>query len=86
MRYVIRGEEPGSVELAYTWLPTWVGMNTALLTRMQEKLIPTIQGRPLTEETLDEVNQLVIDFLVETFPQLTGMRDYLDGLKFIEDK
>lgn len=76
----------GVVELNYMWLPTWIGMNSELKARMEAELRPKLEGQDLTDRTLDEANNMVLDFLEREFPALVGLRDYLDGLKFIEDQ
>lgn len=73
----------GVVELAYTWLPTFIGMNTPLKKEMEKELSKKVLGRPLDERVLDEVHDLVIDWLCEKFPHIEGLRDYLDGLKYV---
>lgn len=84
MRAVVR-TAPGVVELNWTWLPTWIGMNAQLKKELEERLAPKLEGRPL-EEALDDAHEMVIEFLVEKFPALKGMRDYLDALKYVEDE
>ena len=83
MRAVIR-TAPGVVELNFMWLPTFVGMNAQLKKEIEERLKPKLEGRPL-EETLDDAHEMVIDFLVERFPALTGLRDYLDAMKYVTE-
>jgi hypothetical protein len=75
-------QEDGVLELNWMWLPTWVGMNTSLKTEMEASLRSKIEGKELTDKVLDEVNDLVIEFLCAKCP-LAGLRDYLDGLKFV---
>ena len=82
MRLVV-SPEPGIVELAYTWLPTWIGINTALKQKLEDKLQEEAVGKPMTEETMQELHDKVMDFFVEEFPEIIGLRDYLDGLKFV---
>jgi hypothetical protein len=74
-----------TVELNYMWLPTWIGQNHNLKKEMEEYLRPKIVGRELTEQTLDEVHFMVIDFITQKFP-VPGLFDYLDGLKFVQEK
>jgi hypothetical protein len=76
----------GVVELAYTWLPTFIGMNTPLKTEMEKALQKKVLGRPLDERVLDEIHDLVVDWLCEKFPHIEGFRDYLDALKFVSVK
>jgi uncharacterized protein YndB with AHSA1/START domain len=83
MRLVV-STEPGIVELAYTWLPTWLGINTAIKQKLEAKLQSEAVGKPMTEEVLQDLHEKVLDFFVEEFPQITGLRDYLDGIKFIQ--
>jgi hypothetical protein len=68
----------GTFELNYMWLPTWLGMNTKLKKEMETELAPVLQGK-----TPEEASDIVLDFLCSKFP-LEGLRDYLDGLKFIQ--
>lgn len=74
----------GQVELNYTWLPTWIGMNTALLQQMEAELAPMFQGRPLNDETLNEAHEAILSYLEKKYPSIVGLRDYLEGIKFVE--
>jgi hypothetical protein len=82
MRLVTAGE-PGQVELNYMWLPTFLGLNSALMKEIQDVIGPGLIGQPLTDETLDRVHGELLDFFEKKFPNLEGLRDYLDGLKFV---
>lgn len=73
----------GVIGLAYTWLPTFIGMNTPLKKEMEQALQKKVLGRPLDERVLDEVHDLVVDWLCEKFPEIDGLRDYLDSLKYV---
>lgn len=83
MRFVDR-TAPGKLELNYMWLPTWVGMNESLIRDIEQELSKTIIGRDLTESLLDEAHQSVLQILVGRYPQIGGLFEYLDGVKFIE--
>jgi len=78
--------EPGVLELNYTWLPVWIGINTSLKNDLEKDLQEKFIGREVGEGALDEMNEAVIDWLVKRFPQVEGLRDYLDGLKFVRIK
>jgi len=54
------------------------------MTEMQRELALEIEGQPLTEESLDAINDKVLDFLAEKIP-VDGLYHYLDGLKFLEE-
>ncbi len=84
MRTVIR-TAPGVVELNWMWLPTFIGMNAQLKTEIEERLKPKLEGQPLTGDTLDKAHTEVISFLLEKFPDIKGLNDYLDALKYVED-
>lgn len=75
---------PGTVGLNYMWLPTWVGMNAALIKEIEEHIAPLLMGQALTDETFDKAGEAVIEFLVYKFPHINGIHDYLDGLKYVE--
>lgn len=76
--------DAGTLELNYMWLPTWVGLNARLKQKLERELAPQIEGRTATDKELDRINLLVIDEIVKECP-LPGVRDYLDGLKFIKE-
>jgi len=76
---------PGQAELNWSWLPTWIGINGALKKEIEKDLSNQIVGKPLDDRSLDEASELVIDFLCKKFP-LEGLRDYLDGLKFVVER
>lgn len=83
MKIVIR-TEPGVIEMNWMWLPTWIGMNQQLTRELNEELGKHIVGRELTEQTLDDIGELIVSYLEKRYPHLNGLRDYLDGLKFVE--
>ncbi len=76
--------DPGVLELNWAWLPTWIGMNGRLKQEIEKELEPKIVGLPLTEQSLDHINDMVLDLLEKRCP-LKGLRDYLDGLKFLHE-
>lgn len=82
MRF-IQVEEGGVATLNYMWLPTWLGMNAAFKRELERDFSPKVVG--CSTEKLDELNDLLIDYIVEKYPSVTGLRDYLDGLKFVQD-
>ncbi len=83
MRTVIK-TAPGVVELNYMWLPTFVGMNSTLKWKMEQRLKPKLEGKELTNSLLDEANELVIKFLCEEFP-VEGLGEHLRSLRKITD-
>lgn len=74
--------DPGVVELNFMWLPTFIGMNNRLKIEIEEKLKAKIVGKEITEESLDEINLEVMDFLIKKFP-ISGLGDYLIALKSV---
>jgi hypothetical protein len=80
---LIQRTEVGHIELNWSWLPTWIGMNTALLREIEAAVSPMVVGRALTDDLLEEIHQLVIDFLKQKYVNISGIDDYLDGLKFV---
>lgn len=84
MRFVTR-TAPGVVEFCYAWAPTFIGMNTRLLQEMESRLGEALEGQAITDATLDRAHDLVVAFLLERFP-IPGLRDYLDAIKFVQDR
>ncbi len=83
MRAVVM-TEPGVLELNYMWLPTFIGMNTALKGEIEKTLAPQLEGMPMDEATLDWAHEQVVSFLEKRFTHVTGLRDLLDSLKFLD--
>lgn len=74
---------PGKVALNFMWLPTFIGMDNRLKEELEQKLAPIFVGKPMTEETLDEAHDRVVELILEKHSR-PGLRDYLDALKFVE--
>lgn len=75
---------PGELELNYMWLPTFIGMNTALKQEIEKQLESKLLGLPMDDHTLDWAHDQVIDIIEKRFPEVKGLRDFIDSLKFIE--
>lgn len=82
MRLIVMSE-PGVTELSWMWLPTFVGMNSALKKEIEEKVSEMLVGKLATDDVLDAAHEKVIELVCEKFP-LPGLRDYLDAIKFVE--
>jgi hypothetical protein len=76
--------EDSAIVLNFMWLPTWIGQNAVLKKEMEKELYPKIVGRMLDEATVDDVHKMVVDYLCIKYP-IVGLRDYLDGIKFVDD-
>lgn len=74
---------PGRLELNFMWLPTWLGINKEAKESIEGALRSKVAGTPATEEHLDEINEEVLELLATRYSSIEGLRDYLDGLKFV---
>lgn len=82
MRFITHDQ--GTIELNYMWLPTFLGQNTELKKELEATLRPEVVGLAVTEQLLDHIHRRVIDIICKKYP-LPGLRDYLDGIKFIDE-
>jgi hypothetical protein len=82
MRFVTE-TEPGVIELTWTWLPTFIGMHTAMKKEIEAKVSPLLVGKGATDEVLDAAHDKVIEIICEKF-QLPGLKDYLEAIKFVD--
>ena len=82
MRLVVQ-TDPGVLELNYTWLPTWIGINNAFKNEMEKKLKAEIVGLTLDERGLEKAHRLVIDYICEKNPGIKGLYEYLDAMKYV---
>jgi hypothetical protein len=83
MRAVVRTAK-GILELNYMWHPTWIGMNSMIKAKLERELKAKVEGMEMSDENLDAINEMVLDHLEELNPTVDGLRDYLDGLKFVK--
>ncbi len=74
---------PNVLELNWTWLPTFIGMDASARKDMRD-VAKRFEGKEISEQVLDEAHMAVCNFLVARYPSIVGLRQYLDGLKFIE--
>lgn len=82
MRAVV-AVESGVIEVNWTWLPTFIGMNTRVKEELEKAIAEQIEGRALDDTTLDLAHDLVIQFLEQKYSGIKGLSEYLDGLKFV---
>ncbi len=78
--------EGKEVFVNYMYLPTFLGLNKVMLQEMETQIGPMLVGKEATDEVLDEANEAVLDFIEKRFPEVDGLRDYLDALKFVHPK
>jgi len=81
---VVTHPSPGVFEVNYMWLPTWIGMNPVIMDKMGKKLAPELEGKEVDEDLLERAHNLVIDWLVEEFPGVKGLREHLDHLGTVD--
>lgn len=72
----------GVAELNWTWLPTFIGMDSFVRKEMRE-VVRQFEGQELTEEVLDQAHKAVCAFLQERYATIHGLAAYLDGLKAV---
>lgn len=73
-----------TLELNFMWLPTWLGINKSALSAIKDDIAAKVAGLPATEDNLDVIHERVVEVLAEKYPHIVGLKDYLDGLKFIQ--
>ena len=78
-------EKPEVVEIAWMWLPTFIGQNTALLKDV-DKAISQMFPPPVeaTYENLDEMHKFVIAYLCERL-KITNLDKYLKAIWWVGD-
>lgn len=62
------------------WLPTWLGMNADLKKKVEAHIQQLFVGK---EATLEEMHTAVVDFFCAQFPELTGLRGYLEAITLV---
>lgn len=86
MRLVERTDQK-TVAVRWSWLPTWIGMNVELMQELDAHLGERFVGMKMDERTLDAMHAEVLSFLTRKFDAegMTGLFDYLDGIKYVRD-
>lgn len=75
--------DPGTVELNFMWLPTWLGLSAQLKTEIEAEINTILVGQEMTDEVLQRAHDAVITVITSRHPQFEGLRDYLDAIKFV---
>jgi len=76
---------PGVIELNWMWLPTWIGLNHSIKKEIEEKVGQAFIQRELTEDTLEELDEVIISFLQDKFPNVR-FEKYLRALKDVHQE
>lgn len=82
MRFITE-TEPGVFELTWTWLPTFIGMNTAMKKEIETEVAPLITGKHATDDVLEAAHDKIIEIICRKF-QRPGLKDYLEAIKFVD--
>jgi len=80
---LIERSDVGQVDLQFMWLPTFLGMDSHLKSSLESELTPKLVGRDLDDATLDWAHEWVVTWICARYPALTGLRHYLDSIKFV---
>ena len=75
--------EPGKVELSFMFLPLFLGQDPGLKKELDKTIGAEFVGKPLTDDVLDDMHERVLDIVCEKHKAVVGLRDYLDGLKYV---
>ena len=75
--------EPGKVELSFMWLPLFLGQDPGLKKEIEKTISAEFVGKSLDSDTLDIMHERVLDIICSKHSAVTGLRDYLDSLKYV---
>jgi hypothetical protein len=73
----------GILEVNYTWLPSWIGLNSKLLADIGNSVSSSVVGLPL-EEAERVGHAAVVRYVVNAYPDLEGLEEYLNALKLVK--
>lgn len=82
--YLVIASGDGKLLFNTMWAPVWIGLDRSLCEELQQGLRP-FADRPLTQELLREVHDHLVEDICARYPQLPGLRHYLDALKSVTD-
>lgn len=73
-------DAPGKWEVAWMWLPTFLSMNSDLVTYVDEKMTEEFAGKDLSDPELQHrMHQAVIHLIQEKNP-VQGLAEYLGAI------
>jgi len=74
---------PQELEVAWMWLPTFLGQNTLLLNKLDKELNAKFPG-PLQSDNclLDQIHTFIIDYLC-SMAKVPGLRHYLEAVSYV---
>lgn len=75
--------EEGLWQISYTWLPTWMGFNKALMVELQRHLASKFGGAPTDRHLQDKVNKEAASWLQSRFPHIQGLEEHLLHLQTV---
>lgn len=73
----------GTISVAYTWLPTWIGMDKPLLDKICGALTDRFRGEKISDEKMVQMEQAFIEELVSVFPHVQGLRELLEAARAV---
>lgn len=83
MRLVSINDE-GVCDLAWMWLPTFIGQNRALMQKLQRELAKEFSGVQAADEVLDAMHAWIINWL-DNAHGIPGLREYLTAVSKVKD-
>lgn len=84
MQLIVR-TAPGEWEINFMWLPAWLALNPRIHAEVSSRVADALPpGTVMDQAAFDKAEDVIVAYLEESFPAITGMREYLDGLKFVE--
>jgi len=66
------------------WLPAWIGLNPVVMKELGDALKQKVEGKELSEDVLDEVHGMVVEWLAGRFAAVKGLKEHLDHLSEVD--
>jgi hypothetical protein len=86
MRLVhVSHDDPTVLELDWMWLPSFIGQDHALMSKLQKELKEKFGGRQIREDTLSAIHQFVLDWLDAQYA-MKGLREYLAAIHHVRQE
>ncbi len=87
MRLVtITETNPVTVAFNFMWAPTFIGMDNALKKELEARIGPELVGKEMSDTVLDAAHDKIVAIILERYSAIEGLRDYLDAIKFVQER
>lgn len=82
MALLVVETDPGTLEVRYTWLPTFIGLDIQLMADLSTSILDPLKGQEITDALLEKAHEDVVDAICKRYP-IENLRTLLQATKAV---